>query len=89
MPEWLTVEIGIVETVKGGQEKRKWTPGESLINPVGQRRWAKPPDLSKTIMLELSKNNIIYLAYPALLRFWPCSKLRGLVHRWRKDAHVK
>lgn len=55
MPVWLTVEIGLVETVKGERENRKWTPKESWINPLGQRRWAKPPDLSKAILLEPSK----------------------------------
>lgn len=55
MPVRLTVEIGLVETVKGERENRKWTPKESWINPLGQRRWAKPPDLSKAILLELSK----------------------------------
>ena len=54
---WLTVEIGLVETTKEEIMKtRKWTRKRNWINPIDQRRWAKPPDTSTTILLEPSKN---------------------------------
>merc|ERR1711907_730535 len=90
MPMRLTVEIGLVETVKGEQENRKWTPEESWINLHGQQRWAKPPDLSKAILLEPSKK-LLFKDHPTLLRFWlRCKRVRrkrGLLYR--EYAHSK